>query len=258
MSGRLSAALICAAALAAAGCATLPRTAAGLRRPDDTQDPWEGFNRRIFAFNQFLDRILIKPVAEGYVAVFTPPERDALRHVLNNLNEPVILANCVLQGRLKDAGVTGRRLIVNTTLGVAGIRDVATTLHLPRQIGDFGQTLWLWGFKPGPFLILPVLGPSSPRDGIGTGVDVYLDPLRYAITNDHTADALSISRRAADGIDTRARNLRNLDEIKRQAIDYYASFRSLYLQNRNADLTAFQPKVAPQAPPANFYNDTDQ
>lgn len=258
MRARWIAAVALAAALLAGGCATAPFDAAGQRRPDDTQDPWEPFNRRMFAFNQVVDRLVIKPVAKGYLVVFPPPARDALRHVLDNLNEPLILANCVLQGRLADARTTGARLIVNTTAGIGGIRDVATGIRLPKQVGDFGQTLWRWTFKPGPYLVLPVFGPSSPRDGIGQGVDSYLDPVRYMIRNDGAADALSISRIAADGIDTRARNIDNLDVIRKQAIDYYASFRSLYLQDRNAKLTAYQPKTAPKVPPASFYDDPGQ
>jgi phospholipid-binding lipoprotein MlaA len=116
--------------------------------------------------------------------------------------------------------------------------------------------LWKWHFKPGPYLILPVLGPSSPRDAIGLGVDAYLDPMRYAVRNWPSANYFSISRIAADGIDERARNLDSLNAIQREAIDFYASFRSLYLQNRNADLTSYQPKRAAQTPSPSLYDDT--
>ncbi|HEY3755880.1 MAG TPA: VacJ family lipoprotein [Opitutaceae bacterium] len=229
-------------ALMLGSCASLPKDSAGFRRGDETKDPYEGWNRKVFAFNQVVDMALLRPIAEGYVHVVPPKGRDTVRNIVDNLSEPLVMANCLLQARWRDAGVTGGRLLVNTTIGIGGIRDVATQLKLKRQVGDFGQTLWKWDFAPGPYLILPVLGPSSPRDAIGLGVDAYMDPMRYVVQHRPDSDYFSIGRIAADGIDERARNLDALDIIKREAIDYYASFRSLYLQNRNADLTSDQPK----------------
>lgn len=241
-------------ALLLGGCAAMPNDSAGFRRGDSTQDPYESWNRKVFAFNQVVDTALLKPIAEGYVHVVPSKGRDAVRNIVDNLSEPLVMANCLLQARWRDAGTTGARLLVNTTVGIGGIRDVATRNKLKRQVGDFGQTLWKWHFEPGPFLILPVLGPSSPRDAIGLGVDAYMDPMRYVVRQRPDSDYFSIGRIAADGIDERARNLESLDVIKREAIDYYASFRSLYLQNRNSDLTAYQPKRAAPAPTPGLYD----
>lgn len=242
-----------------AGCATVPGGGGwAIERPppNTTRDPWEKVNRKIFAANEVLDRYLIKPIAQGYVKVFPPPLRDSLRHILDNLNEPLTFANCVLQGRFQAAETTGGRFLVNSTVGVAGIADIATQWKLPKQVGDFGQTLWVFGVDSGPYIIVPVMGPMTPRDGIGLGIDGYFDPMRYVFDETAYGNQISIARPVADGIDTRARNLQALDEIRKEAIDYYASFRSFYLQNRAAQLTGGQPKRT--LPPANFYDEPGQ
>lgn len=248
--------LLCALLLGA-GCATRPFDAAGLRKPDNVSDPWEPYNRKMFAFNQWLDHWLIKPVARGYVAVFPKGVRTSIRHVLNNLNEPLTAANCLLQGRVKGVGISAGRLLINSTIGLVGIRDVATDARLPAQFADFGQTLWTWHVDSGPYLILPVLGPSTPRDAVGAGVDTYLDPVRYVGQNSTASDDLSLARVIASGIDKRASALGALEEMQKESVDYYATFRSLYLQNRNADLTSAQPRKAAPVPSPNFYDDPD-
>ena len=181
MTRRQSRLLLLTCSLLLAGCATAPRDPAVRAEDRDNNDPWEPLNRRTFAVNQFLDRILIKPVAEDYRNMVPQKSRDALRHFLDNLNEPTVLINDVLQGRLKSAARTGGRFVLNSTVGIGGLTDVASEHRLPKQSGDFGQTLSAWGFGEGPYLIIPLLGPSSPRDGIGRGVDLYLDPFRYLL-----------------------------------------------------------------------------
>ena len=193
--------LLLSGSLLMAGCATVPRDPAARAEFEANHDPLEPLNRGTFAFNLFIDRILIKPLARDYRRVLPEPGRDAIRHFLDNLNEPVIFANALLQGRLKAAGTTGCRFLLNSAAGLAGIEDVASRQKLPKQVGDFGQTLWAWGLPEGPYLILPVLGPSSPRDGIGRGVDIYVDPFRYILRRHNFSTAVSAGRAITDGID---------------------------------------------------------
>ncbi len=236
-----------------AGCATVPRDPAARAEFKANNDPIEPLNRDIFAFNLSMDRFLIKPVAKGYRAVLPQPIRDALRRVLDNLNEPLVMANCLLQARFNSAIVTGGRFAVNSTLGVAGIADVAKRWRLPRQFGDFGQTLWSWDVPDGPYLILPLFGPSNPRDAVGRGVDVYLDPLRYIPAHNNYPNWLTTGRIVVDGIDQRARTIDTLDELQRDSVDYYAAMRSLYRQNRAAELQGG--KASTTLPPADFYDE---
>jgi phospholipid-binding lipoprotein MlaA len=246
-------ALLLALAAGVPGCATVPTDPAARAQFEANHDPLEPLNRRTFAFNQFVDRVLILPLAEGYTHVLPEPGRQGVRHFLDNLNEPIVLANALLQGRMRDAGTTCARFVVNSSAGIAGFRDVASRNRLPRQIGDFGQTLWRWGFPEGPYLILPVLGPSSPRDGIGSGVDAYLDPFRYAIRARNYATDVTAGRAVLDGVDKRARSIEALDEMQREAIDFYASFRSLFRQHRAAELAGTDHPATLPSP--DFYED---
>jgi len=241
-------------ALVLSGCASMPADPAARAAREANHDPFEATNRKIFAFNEFVDRSLIKPVAKGYRRVLPGPVRDALRHLLDNLYEPLIFGNDILQGRLKAARTTGCRFLMNSTVGFAGLTDVASEHKLPKQTGDFGQTLWTWGFPEGPYLVLPVFGPSNPRDGIGSGVDAYLDPVRLATRHLDWVDDAAIYRITTDGIDIRSRNIDSLDEMQKEAVDYYASFRSLFRQHREAELSASGPGAA--RPPPDFYQDS--
>jgi phospholipid-binding lipoprotein MlaA len=248
--GGLIAVLACGALVS--GCATVPRDPAERAEFKAQHDPLEPLNRRMFAFNQFVDRVALKPIAKGYVRAVPLPTRDALRHLLDNLMEPVVLANNLLQGQFKRAGTAAARFLVNTTAGPIGLRDVATRAGLARQSGDFGQTLYAWGVHDGPYLVLPLLGPSNPRDAIGQAADVCLDPFRYIARRQNSPTLITTSRDVATGIDERARNLDSLDEMQRQSIDFYAALRSFFRQNRATELRHGQ---APPAPPADFYED---
>jgi phospholipid-binding lipoprotein MlaA len=252
MKRALGLAFLLAAPLFLAGCATVPADPAARAQFEANHDPLEPLNRKTFAFNQFLDRVLIRPVANAYRRAVPQPARDALRHFLDNINEPVVLANALLQGRVRSAGIAGGRFIVNSTAGVLGFSDVASRHDLPKQIGDFGQTLWSYGFPEGPYLILPVLGPSNPRDGIGSGVDGYIDPFRYVLREQHSATYVTAGRAILDGVDKRSRSIDALDEMQREAIDYYASFRSLFRQHRSAELLG---PAKTDIPSPDFYED---
>jgi phospholipid-binding lipoprotein MlaA len=201
-------------------------------------------NREIFDFNLFLDRNAIKPAAEGYQAVVPDKGRTAIHNFLGNLNEPIIFANNMLQGEFKRAHTTFARFLMNSTFGLAGIMDLATGEGLDKQSGDFGQTLYSWGVPDGPYLVLPVLGPSNPRDAIGFGVDGYADPFGQ-IAGTYNADVASYGRYVVDGIDQRQRNLDTLDELQRNAIDFYAELRSLYRQRRASELRHGEPAPIP-------------
>src|SRR5260221_7206645 len=211
-------------AMLLSGCAQRnaePVVSAALDQP---HDPLEPVNRQIFEFNQFLDRILLKPLAQGYVAVLPDEGRDVLRRVLDNMKEPTVFFNNALQGEFERAGVTVGRLAINTTVGLVGIIDVAKDVGLKRQPADFGQTLYTWGVPSGPYLILPVLGPANPRDAIGAGSGSYADPLSL-MARIRGFEELSIGRFVADGVDQRARVLDVLDDLPKNYLDVYAQLR---------------------------------
>ncbi|HVW22388.1 MAG TPA: VacJ family lipoprotein [Opitutaceae bacterium] len=251
----LGGALGALAALLLGGCASVPSDPAARAEFRANHDPLEPMNRQVFKFNFFLDRILIKPVAKGYVRAVPPKGRTALRHFLDNLTEPIVMGNDLLQGRVGAAGTSAVRFLLNSTIGLGGFRDVAADSSLPRQTGDFGQTLWRWGWRDGgPYLVIPVLGPTNPRDGIGIGIDTYLDPVRYVAREKADGNIILAGRSALDGIDRRAEALDALDVIQRQSVDFYAAFRSYFRQNRAAELNGG--KAAPsQLPPPSFYDD---
>ncbi|MFI4868042.1 MAG: VacJ family lipoprotein [Steroidobacterales bacterium] len=234
---RVAALLACGGlCLVVAGCATPPRDPDALVSFRANNDPLEPLNRKIFAFNMAIDRAVLKPVAKTYVRVIPAAGRTGIRNVLNNLHEPVVLANNLLQGEFRRAGTTAGRFMVNTTVGLGGLFDIAGPRGLPSQTGDFGQTLYVWGFHEGPYLMLPLFGPSNPRDGIGTGADIFMDPWIYLTSRIEYQSTIAFSRAVLGGIDLRSRNIDSLDEIEREAVDFYASIRSLYRQNRAADL----------------------
>lgn len=234
------------------GCATAPRDPAAREAFRANNDPLEPLNRKVFGFNQVMDRFIIKPVAQAYVHVVPRAGRDAILNFLKNLNEPVVFANDVLQLDGRRAVATAGRFAVNSTIGAAGFFDVAGKQGLARQSGDFGQTLHVWGFHEGPYLILPLWGPSNPRDAIGSGVDIYLVPYRYIADRDNYPSGLSAADSGLGGIDERSRNIDSLDEIQRESIDFYASFRSLYRQHRAAQV---ERAATPAAPADDLYSD---
>lgn len=201
----------------------------------EANDPLEVPNRFIFAFNQTLDVALIRPVAVLYRDLVPNYVRQRVHLALRNLNEPVTLANDVLQGNWARAKTTWDRFLLNSTGGVLGFWDVATDLGHPYHKEDFGQTLGVHGVDGGPYLVLPLLGPSNLRDATGKVVDIFLDPFFY-IAEETDKDEWQLYRFALEGLDFRTRNLETLDQIERDALDYYARLRSLYLQRRDAEI----------------------
>jgi len=245
--------LAVATALIVAACATPPTDPAARAAFDEANDPLEPMNRHVFEFNRVLDGLLFKNVAEFYRIVVPEAIRTSIRHVMTNLNEPVVFINNVLQAKVERGGTTAGRFLVNSTAGVAGIFDVATRVGLKEQTGDFGQTLYSWGVENGgPYLVLPILGPTNPRDGIGRGVDSYIDPWRY-VSRDVGISHFMWTRFVVDGIDKRVRAGPELDEIEKSSIDFYASLRSLFRQNRAKELDNITPETI--APDQDLYRD---
>ncbi len=187
-------------------------------------DPWEGFNRPVFRFNDTLDTYALKPVAKGYQAVTPQLFEDGVHNVFRNIGDVTNLANNLLQGKVHDAGVDGGRLIFNTTFGLLGFFDVASEMGLQRNDEDFGQTLGAWGLGSGPYLVVPFLGPSSLRDAPAKIPDSFLGPYPYI---DHVPTR-NVTR-AVNVVDTRASLL---SAEKMVSGDKYIFVRNAYLQNR--------------------------
>jgi phospholipid-binding lipoprotein MlaA len=201
----------------------------------ELDDPLEPVNRAVFDTNTALDTAFIKPIAETYRAILPQFARDRIRSAIDNLAEPRILVNDVLQGRPDAAGVTLARFFINTTAGLVGMFDLATQQGLPKQSGDFGQTLYTWGADDGPYLVLLFFGPSSLRDAFGLGVDLFTTPPALIVTG-HTGTIINLGVGMLDGLDLRARNIETLDEIKASALDFYAHLKSIARQRRLAQL----------------------
>jgi len=194
-------------------------------------DPLEGFNRLIFGFNEMIDVLFLRPAAEFYTKVLPPPIQRGVRNFLRNLRSPVILANDLLQGEMDRAGVTVTRFLINSTLGIGGLSDQAGKMGYYYHNEDFGQTFAVWGTGQGPYLVLPVLGPSNPRDLVGAVVEYLVDPVNIW-ANNTDREWIPVSRSVASGVERRAAVLELLDEAKKSSLDYYATMRSLYQQRR--------------------------
>lgn len=195
-------------------------------------DPWEGVNRNLFAFHETVDKAVVEPVARGYRAITPSPVRSGVRNFLNNLRGPVVFANDVLQGEFSRAGVTAARFGLNTTIGVAGVFDPATNMGLERHEEDFGQTLAVWGVDSGPYIFIPLLGPSTVRDAFGRVVDRGLDPLTYA--EGESADEFRAGQTVLTVFSTREQLLDPIADVRASSVDPYASFRASYLQLRES------------------------
>tara|TARA_B100002051_G_C16713723_1_gene628149 strand:+ start:23 stop:817 length:795 start_codon:yes stop_codon:yes gene_type:complete len=203
----------------------------------EVKDCFESINRGIFTFNQGLDKVIFKPLSKGYRKL-PQPIRSGTSNVLSNLGNVVTIPNNILQGQIKDAGINSFRLIVNSTLGIAGIFDVASYYGLKkRDKEDYGQTLGTWGVGEGCYFVLPVLGPTTVRDSVGSLVNVLGGDAWYNVTVANDTQYFNESdyyfSRVMSGVDFRAKNLESFDSLEKTSIDLYASIRSLYLQDRN-------------------------
>lgn len=225
--------------LAALNC--LLAACAGNPNSGMANDPFESINRPIFSFDQKLDKVILRPAAKGYASAVPAPVRSSIHNFLINLDLPVTFANDVLQGEAKRATDDFARFFMNSTFGIAGLFDPATKAGVPYHEEDFGQTLGRWGVGEGPYLVLPLLGPDPPRDAIGQGVDIFFDPTTYVRFRSHIY--YSAGRSALEVVDLRSRNLDALDNIERSSVDYYATVRSLYRQQRDNEIRNGAPDV---------------
>lgn len=198
-------------------------------------DPFEPVNRWTFRFNQQVDRWFLDPITNGYRHVMPDVAKHAISRVLLNLNMPVFVANDIFQGRFEDAGIVVWRFIANTTVGIGGLIDVGELLDVKGHRSDFGQTLALWGCGSGPYLIIPVLGPTTVRDGFGTMVDLLLRPTTYFLA---PADQLMFTsiHGGGSGLALRESSIEGLRALRESSVDFYAALRSAYFQNRMAEI----------------------
>ena len=207
----------------------------------NTKDCFEPLNRATFSLNQGLDKIILKPIAKGY-RTLPSPIRASTGNVLDNLSNLITIPNNVLQGELGKAGINTGRLLVNSTIGILGIFDVAQSLGFPEyEREDYGQTLGRWGVGPGCYLVLPVLGPTTVRDTAGSFINVMGgDPYYNASVNGNNeflSEKVYMTSKILTGIDFRAKNIESLDNLEKNSMDFYASVRSLYLQDRQRKIS---------------------
>jgi phospholipid-binding lipoprotein MlaA len=231
--------LACAAAAIAAALATSLAPAPAMAKEDGPvsyaderyYDPLEPVNRVFFRFNQVIDEMLLKPAARLYIKVVPDRGRIVVSNVIDNLKAPITLANDILQGDVHRAQITISRFTTNTILGFGGMMDVAADLGAPYHSEDFGQTLAVHGVGKGPYLMLPFFGPSTFRDAFGQFVDTFFDPLGYVLDTEE-----AIARAGIEGLDRRAEFLDVSEAMEKTSIDYYASIRSIFLQNREYEI----------------------
>ncbi len=197
----------------------------------DPRDPYENYNRSMFTFNKTIDDNVLKPLATGYVNVVPAVVREAIGNFFANIGDVWTAANNYMQGKSKDGTTDLVRVIFNSTIGIAGLIDVATHMGLPKHEEDFGQTLGVWGAKSGPYFVLPLFGPSTVRDALAKPVDLYADPL--TASNDVPVRAKNTGR-VLRLVDDRAAVLDSTALLEGAALDPYQFFRDAYLQRRES------------------------
>ncbi|HBS32767.1 MAG TPA: VacJ family lipoprotein [Parvularcula sp.] len=238
MAGKISPLFLALAAAMAAGSAGAQEPAA--EPPSDaaaapaSNDPWEGFNRKIFGFNDAVDGAVFVPAAKAYRATTPKAGRRGIRRFLANLGSPSTFVNDLLQGEFGRAGKTLSRFAINSTIGAGGFADPAGKMGIEGHSEDFGQTLAVWGVDSGPYLVLPLLGPSSPRDAFGAVAELGLQPLTYVRTRPATYARLSLA--ATNLVSARENVLDPLAEIEANSLDYYSSLRSFATQARAREI----------------------
>lgn len=222
------------------GCASMPPASEPEARAEflENNDPLEPLNRGVYFFNQGVDTVLIRPAAELYRFAVPQPVRTGVANVLGNLRAPVVFINDALQGRPDRAEVTLSRFLINSTIGVLGLFDVASEFGLAPHSEDFGQTIAIWNGNPngGPYLMLPLLGPSNLRDTVGLGFDLLFDPFGFVGGGDLVSSDAQLARTGLTFLDTREQLIEPLDVLKRESLDPYAALRSLYRQRREAEI----------------------
>ncbi len=210
-----------ACALIAAGVSHIPKEEGG-----DPNDPWEPMNRKTFEFNQLFHKAVAKPVAKGYNRITPEPVRDGIRNIFRNTSEPANGVNAVFQGKVEQGILSIFRLVINSTVGVAGIFDVAAKVDIPRHATTFSDTLAVWKVPPGPYLVIPFLGPTTVRDGLGVIPEVWLEPNSYIDVNWFVWPWRGLKYINANS------QILPATELLQNTVDPYVAMRSAYLQNR--------------------------
>ena len=217
------------------------------KKPRPVKDCFEGLNRATFSLNQGLDKAIFKPLAKGYRKL--PSQvRTGTSNALINLSSLITIPNNILQGEFKTAGINTGRFVINTTVGILGIFDVAENVGFSEyEKEDYGQTLGVWGVGAGCYVMLPILGPSTVRDTAGSFINVLGgDPYYNASThgnNEYLSDSLYMKTKIVSGVDFRAKNLESLNNLEKNSMDFYASVRSLYLQDRQQKISNSNPTI---------------
>ena len=203
-----------------------------IESPEQVADPFERGNRKVFAFNEFIDTVFVWPIVTGYRFLVPTPARRCARRAFLNLSSPKIFVNDLLQLRFRDAGITLGRLVLNTALGFGGLLDPGEAAGWPRHESDFGQTLARYGTPSGPYLVVPVLGPSTVRDGFGDIIDLAFQPLTYILWPAQIM--LQVYIGGGTGLAALDANYDKVNALEESSIDFYAAMRSAYLQHRRA------------------------
>jgi phospholipid-binding lipoprotein MlaA len=242
-SGRAALCAGAMSALVALGGCVVQDTPEKVAQVEETRDPFEPTNRYIFEVNLFIDEMFLKPVAWWYRAGVPDPAREHIHQAIRNLALPWTAVNDVFQGEMQRAYEASARFVINSTIGVVGLFDVATDWGFPHHEEDAGQTFAVYGAPGDPYLMLPVLGPSNPRDAAGTAVGWFADPINFLL-----GSAGSFARGAAAGIDDRERNIETLADLQRNSVDFYATIRSISRQRRDAEIRNGAPSPEYPAP----------
>ena len=219
-----------------AGCAKAPEksnlyTAESIKISNT--DPFEPVNRIVFSFNNIFDRLILRPIAIVYRGIVPEFLRNRITYSLNNLSMPITAVNNLLQGELGKAGISTSRFLINSTIGFLGFFDPAASFGLESENEDFGQTLTVWGIPSGPYLVLPFIGPSNPRDFTGFLSTSLLDPM-YQVGGGGTSSSLRTYRMATGAVDWRSQNIEVFDDLQNNSVDHYAAVRSFYSQSRES------------------------
>lgn len=220
----------------------------------EVNDSYESYNRSVFAFNDAVSDAVVHPIVKGYRTVVPSPARTGVRNVLRTLKSPVTFGNQVLQGDMEGAGNVLKRTVINVLVGVGGLFDVAGYEGIEYEPEDFGQTLAVWGVDHGPYIVVPLLGPSSLRDYTGYFVDGFADPLRWYLFN-IGEEGLYYTKIGMEYLDLRESLIDVLEELETSSVDYYAATRSIYYQRRQALIEDRARKGASAAPEFPDYDD---
>jgi phospholipid-binding lipoprotein MlaA len=231
--------IVLLASLSASACASRPPATnpEAVAAYEEANDPLEPFNRAMFRTDQALDKAVVRPVVKTYQFIVPDGGRQSVGNFLRNLRSPITLVHDVLQGEPNRAGITVSRFFVNTFIGVLGLFDVGEEIGLPYHSEDFGQTLAVWGLGDGPFIYVPLFGPSTMRDGTGFGVDAFfVDPLAWYSRGNGAETWIQWAVLGGTYINLKDETMFATDELKASSIDYYASLRSAYRQIRASEI----------------------